>query len=139
MDQIIQAPYTVAAAAEQKTQEELDSLAEKRRENMKRMQELQKASRLEKLAQKEKDLVLFKELVQAKEVDSRAVWMKKLEAEGFGAEDELMEALSKTEKSLKRSRDKEAGVEDEDKVRKCSTCIQSKLIIETGTTHLSSH
>jgi len=54
-ERVIQFPY-VLPAQEEKTEEELARLAEKRKEQIRKLQELAAAKRAEKMAQKEEDL-----------------------------------------------------------------------------------
>ena len=49
--------------------------------------------------------------------DFQWVHQRRLQAEGFDAESDLDATIAKTEKTLQRARNKELGIEEEEKVR----------------------
>lgn len=109
---IIQFPFGVPLA-EEKTQEELDKLAEKRKEQGKKLQEMAAKMRQEKLLQKEGDLQTLLALREEKASETKRDWQLKLESEGFNDDEELEETIKKLEGDIKKARKKEvAEVED---------------------------
>lgn len=110
-DCIVQFPYT-AEAKEEKTQEELDQIAERKREAGKRLQEQTKRIRLEKLMQKENDLKYYEDLKEWKNKEKKADFLKRLEQEGFSGENELESTMKKLQDALKKARSKELGEEE---------------------------
>jgi actin-related protein 5 len=70
---IIQFPYTVPVT-EEKTEEELARIAEKRKEQGKKLQEMAAKNRAEKLLQKENDLQYLTALREGKGSDSKREW-----------------------------------------------------------------
>jgi actin-related protein 5 len=110
-DRVIQFPYTVDAK-EEKTEEELEQIAERKREAGRRLQEQAQRTRLEKLVQKENDLRYYEELKEWKSKEKKADFLKRLEGEGFSSENELDSTMKKLQDTLKRARAKELGEEE---------------------------
>ncbi|KAG6874163.1 hypothetical protein C0995_005581 [Termitomyces sp. Mi166 len=110
-ERIVQFPFVVPAY-EEKTEEELKRLAEKRKEQGRKLQELAAKTRMEKLAQKENDLRDLIELRENRSDFSRREWILKLQEEGFDDEAGLDETIKKLENDLKKARKKEAEGED---------------------------
>ncbi|KAJ1981042.1 Nuclear actin-protein involved in chromatin remodeling, partial [Dimargaris xerosporica] len=109
-DRVIQFPYTVVVP-ETKSEEELERLANKRREQMKRMQEIAAKNRLEKLMRNEEDLDTFTKLKLGKKQDSKAVFMEKLKSVGFRNEAELDQEIKRLEASIEKAHNKDLGVD----------------------------
>jgi len=70
---IVQFPF-VLPVIEEKTEEELARIAEKRREQGRKLQEMAAKTRMEKLAQKETDLQYLTELKESKGSDGKREW-----------------------------------------------------------------
>lgn len=112
-DRVVQFPYTVETKDE-KTQEELDQIAERKREAGKRLQEQARRTRLEKLMQKENDLKYYEELREWKGKEKKQDYLKRLEGEGFSSENELESIIKNIQAALKRHRAKELGEDVEE-------------------------
>lgn len=69
----MQFPF-VLPVIEEKTEEELARIAEKRREQGRKLQEMAAKTRMEKLAQKETDLQYLTELKESKGSDGKREW-----------------------------------------------------------------
>ncbi|KAF8665122.1 hypothetical protein AX16_000589 [Volvariella volvacea WC 439] len=104
---VVQFPFVVPVV-EEKTEEELARMAEKRKEQGRKLQEMAAKSRMEKLLQKESDLRDLMSLRESKGQDSKREWTQKLQAEGLDSEAALEEAIKKLENDLKKARKKEA-------------------------------
>ncbi|KNZ80015.1 Actin-like protein arp5 [Termitomyces sp. J132] len=110
-ERIVQFPF-VLPVYEEKTEEELNRLAEKRKEQGKKLQELAAKTRVEKLVQKENDLRDLIELRESRNEFSKREWTIKLQEEGFDDEAGFDETIKKLENDLKKARKKEAEGED---------------------------
>ncbi|KAK4704497.1 actin-related protein 5, partial [Phenoliferia sp. Uapishka_3] len=116
-DRVIQFPFA-AVFTEEKTEEELERVAEKKKEAGRRLQEQSARQRLEKLVRSEEELSAFSELRKSKGVGKKVDYDKRLKAAGFDNTDDLDAYLKKLEKTLQRARNKELGIdENEGKVR----------------------
>ncbi|PWN44568.1 actin-like ATPase domain-containing protein [Ceraceosorus guamensis] len=114
-DRIIQFPFTIVEK-EEKTEEELQRQAEKKKESARRLQEQTQRIRLEKLLQKENDLAYYNQVKEFKAKERKADYMASaapLDREGFETEQALEQTTKKLEAALKRSRARELGAEDE--------------------------
>ncbi|KAF8885250.1 chromatin remodeling complex subunit [Gymnopilus junonius] len=109
---VIQFPFTLPVT-EEKTEEELARIAEKRKEQGRKLQEMAAKTRMEKLLQKESDLQLLTGLKESKATDNKKEWINKLSAEGLDSETHLDETIKKLESDLKKARKKEAGEADD--------------------------
>ncbi|KAJ2926874.1 hypothetical protein H1R20_g10203, partial [Candolleomyces eurysporus] len=107
-EQIIQFPY-VLPVQEEKTEEELARIAEKRKEQGKKLQEMAAKNRQEKLVQKENDLQYLLNLRDERGTESKRDWANKLQNEGFDNDAALDDTIKKLEAHVKRARKKEAG------------------------------
>ncbi|CCM01422.1 uncharacterized protein FIBRA_03473 [Fibroporia radiculosa] len=113
-ERIIQFPFMVNAA-EEKTEEELARIAERKREQGRMLQEIAAKSRMEKLLQKENDLQYMLNLRERRDEETKKEWENTLQEEGFENDGELDSAIKKLESDLKKARKKEAdGGEPED-------------------------
>ncbi|TFK38658.1 actin-like ATPase domain-containing protein [Crucibulum laeve] len=111
-ERIVQFPFALPVV-EEKTEEELARITEKRREQGRRLQEIAAKSRIEKLARKETDLQHLTNLREGKGGDSKREWINKLQTEGFDDEASLDQTIKKLEMDVKKARKKDAGPEDE--------------------------
>ncbi|KAK9727654.1 Nuclear actin-protein involved in chromatin remodeling [Basidiobolus ranarum] len=116
-DHIIQFPFT-QPVIEEKSEEEQARIAAKRKEQAKRLQEQAAKTRLEKLIEKEQNLKIYKNLKETKGSMLKSDFLDKLEDLGFEAESELDEAIKKTETAIKRARNKELGIVEEEEKEK---------------------
>ncbi|KAG0349774.1 Nuclear actin-protein involved in chromatin remodeling [Podila minutissima] len=113
-DRVIQFPF-VAPVVEEKTEEEQARLAAKRKEQGRRLQEQAAKARLEKLIQREQDLEQYTALKEAKSSLKKAEWTEQLKAMGFKEEADLDAAIKTTDGAIRRARNKELGIEEEEK------------------------
>lgn len=109
-DRVVQFPYTVEAK-EEKTAEELEAIAERKREAGRRLQEQAQRTRLEKMMQKENDLQYYAQLKEWKTKERKAEYLKRLESDGFKSEQDLENTIKKIEVALKKGRAKQLGEE----------------------------
>ncbi|KAF8151988.1 actin-like protein Arp5p [Mycena galopus ATCC 62051] len=109
-DRIVQFPYAIQVQ-EEKTPEELERIAERRREQGRKLQEMAAKMRTEKLLQKETDLQHLLNLRDGKAEDTKREWMYKLQTEGFDDDAALEETIKRLESDLKKARKKEAAAD----------------------------
>ncbi|KAF9523637.1 actin-related protein Arp5p [Crepidotus variabilis] len=109
---VVQFPF-VLPVTEEKTEEELARITERRKEQGKKLQEMAANKRMEKLLQKETDLQYLTSLKESKGTETKKEWMSKLQAENLDSEVALDEIIKKLEGDLKRARKKEAGEVDD--------------------------
>ena len=107
-DHVLQFPYTEHVVVE-KTAEELEIAAAKRKESGRRLQEQAVKMRTEKLAQKESDYEVYKKIQAQSEVLSPEEFSSLLDSYDFDTEEEFDKAVKKLEDSLKRSRLRDLG------------------------------
>ncbi|KAF8972586.1 chromatin remodeling complex subunit [Flammula alnicola] len=105
---IVQFPFTLPIT-EEKTEEELIRITEKRKEQGRKLQEMAAKTRMEKLLRKESDLQYLSNLKETKATENKREWMSKLQAEGLDNEAALDEVIKRLENDLKKARKKEAG------------------------------
>ncbi|KAJ3562095.1 hypothetical protein NP233_g9789 [Leucocoprinus birnbaumii] len=110
---IIQFPFA-APVQEEKTEEELAKIAEKRKEQGKKLQEMAAKNRAEKLQQKENDLQYLTSMREGRASDSRREWNNKLQSEGFDSDAALDQAIKKLEGQVTKARKKEQGIAEPD-------------------------
>ncbi|KAJ8482260.1 hypothetical protein ONZ45_g15010 [Pleurotus djamor] len=108
---IIQFPF-VQPVTEEKTEEELARIAEKRKEQGKKLQEIAATKRAEKLLQKETDLKYLTDLKDRRSEVSKREWINTLQSEGFEDEASLDDTIKKLESDLKKARKKDADTEE---------------------------
>ncbi|KAG0017311.1 Nuclear actin-protein involved in chromatin remodeling [Entomortierella chlamydospora] len=113
-DRVIQFPF-VAPVVEEKSEEEQARLAAKRKEQGRRLQEQAAKARLEKLIQREQDLEQYTALKNSRSTLKKAEWMEQLKSMGFKEESDLDAAIKTTDAAIKRARNKELGIEEEEK------------------------
>ncbi|KAI0770954.1 actin-like protein Arp5p [Trametes elegans] len=112
-DRIIQFPYTLPVT-EEKTEEELAKIAERKREQGRKLQELAAKSRMEKLLQKETDLTHLLSVRERRDEETKREWADTLKEEGFSNDAALDVTIKKLEADLKKARKKEADGENEE-------------------------
>lgn len=112
-DHVIQYPYT-EHVVEEKTAEELARIAERKKESGRRLQEQAAKMRLEKLVKKEQELEYYKEIQQGLASETKKETKRILDAEDMKDEAHLDRTIRDLEKSIKRSRNKDVGVEEKD-------------------------
>ncbi|KAI5991317.1 hypothetical protein F5J12DRAFT_907516 [Pisolithus orientalis] len=108
---VVQFPFTVLVT-EEKTEEELARIAERRKEQGKKLQEMAAKNRMEKLLQKENDLRYLLNL-RENQGDNKREWQNTLLEEGFDDDAALDETIKKLEQDLKKVRKKESEGQDE--------------------------
>ncbi|KAG2023710.1 chromatin remodeling complex subunit [Coprinopsis cinerea AmutBmut pab1-1] len=110
-ERIIQFPFA-APVQEEKTEEELAKIAERRKEQGRKLQEMAAKSRMEKLAKKEADLQALLELRELRSTENKRDWAARLEDEGFDNDAALDDTIKKLEADLKKARRKEGDVDE---------------------------
>ncbi|EED14274.1 chromatin remodeling complex subunit (Arp5), putative [Talaromyces stipitatus ATCC 10500] len=110
-DYVVQYPFTEHVVVE-KTQEELDKIAERKKESGRRLQEQAAKMRLEKLMKKEQELEYYKDLQQGLAQQTKKEVRRILEAEDMKDEAQLERTIKELERSIKRSRNKDLGVDE---------------------------
>ncbi|KAI0693655.1 hypothetical protein BC835DRAFT_1275708 [Cytidiella melzeri] len=111
---VVQFPFN-APTTEEKTEEELARVAERRREQGKKLQEIAAKARMEKLAQKELDLQSLMSLREKREDENKKEWAAILKEEGFENDAAFDATIKKLEGDLKKARKKDTdGDEMED-------------------------
>ncbi|KAF9089492.1 Nuclear actin-protein involved in chromatin remodeling [Mortierella sp. GBA35] len=113
-DRVIQFPF-VAPVVEEKSEEEQARLAAKRKEQGRRLQEQAAKARLEKLIQREQELEQYNGLKNSKTALKKAEWTEQLKSMGFKDEADLDAVIKTTDAAIKRARNKELGIEEEEK------------------------
>jgi actin-related protein 5 len=107
-ERVIQFPYSISTEVE-KTQEELDRITERRREQGRKLQEMAAAKRLEKLVNQEAELDALTDLRARRATMSKREWAHALEADGFDDEAALEGTFKKLDAVVKKARRKQAG------------------------------
>lgn len=110
---IIQYPFTEHAVIE-KSQEELDRIAERKREGGRRLQEQAAKMRLEKLVRKEQELEYYKQLQQRLPNQTKKEVKRLLDEDEFKDEAQLDKVIKELEKSVRKARNKDIGLETVD-------------------------
>ncbi|RAL11955.1 actin-related protein ARP5 [Aspergillus homomorphus CBS 101889] len=110
-DHIVQYPYTEHVVPE-KTEEELARIAERKKESGRRLQEQAAKMRLEKLMKKEQELEYYKDLQRGLASESKKEARRILEAEDLKDEAHLDRLIRDLERSIKRSRNRDLGIEE---------------------------
>ncbi|KAG2412048.1 hypothetical protein HFD88_009604 [Aspergillus terreus] len=110
-DHVIQYPYTEHVVPE-KSEEELARIAERKKESGRRLQEQAAKMRLEKLMKKEQELEYYKDLAQNLATQTKKEVRRILEAEDLKDEAHLERLIRDLERSIKRSRNKDLGIEE---------------------------
>ncbi|OJJ50711.1 hypothetical protein ASPZODRAFT_148150 [Penicilliopsis zonata CBS 506.65] len=110
-DRVVQYPFTEHIVPE-KTEEELARIAERKKESGRRLQEQAAKMRLEKLMKKEQELEYWKDLQRGLATESKKEVRRILEADDLKDEAHLDRVIRDLERSIKRSRNKDLGVEE---------------------------
>ncbi|KAM5434430.1 Actin-related protein 5 [Microsporum canis] len=110
-DRVIQYPYTEHVVVE-KTEEELARIAERKKESGRRLQEQAAKMRLEKLVKKEQELEYYKGIQSRFANETKKEIRRLLDAEDMKDEAALDRTIKELEKSVKRSRNKDLGNEE---------------------------
>ena len=113
-ERVIQAPFT-EIVKEEKTQEEIDRINERRKESGRRLQEQASKMRLEKLMQKENDLEYYRQLQERIEAGPKKDVKKMLDREGFKDMNALQKVMNDLNKAIRRARKEDLG-DDEPEV-----------------------
>ncbi|CAB44762.1 Actin-like protein arp5 [Schizosaccharomyces pombe] len=110
---VLQFPYTEAAAQE-KSQEELELIAERKRESGRRLQAQAAIKRKEKAAERDRELATLTELQQQSLVLSRRAFQRALEEAGFEDESQLNAQVKNVQAKIRRAqRDQQRQEESE--------------------------
>ena len=99
---------------EEKSAEELERIAEKKRETSRRLQEQAAKTRLEKITTKEAELKWLDQLKDWKAKEKPQQYLKRIQSEGFDDEQDLEDFYKKIYKAFQRARDRELGIEEND-------------------------
>ncbi|ODM19640.1 hypothetical protein SI65_04625 [Aspergillus cristatus] len=110
-DHVVQYPFTEHVVPE-KSEEELARIAERKKESGRRLQEQAAKMRLEKLMKKEQELEYYKDLQQGLASESKKEIRRILEAEDLKDEAHLDRLIRDLERSIRRSRNKDLGIEE---------------------------
>ncbi|OKL62032.1 hypothetical protein UA08_02181 [Talaromyces atroroseus] len=110
-DHVVQYPFTEHVVVE-KTEEELARIAERKKESGRRLQEQAAKMRLEKLMKKEQELDYYKDLQQGLAQQTKKEVRRILEAEDMKDEAHLERTIRDLERSIKRSRNKDLGIDE---------------------------
>lgn len=110
-DHVVQYPFTEHVVAE-KTEEELARIAERKKESGRRLQEQAAKMRLEKLVKKEQELEYWKDLQERLASETKKEIRRVLESEDLKDEVHLERLIRDLEKSIKRSRNRDLGIEE---------------------------
>lgn len=113
VDRVVQLPYS-APEYKEKTQEELDQIAERKRAAGRRLQEQTRIMRLEKAQHNENDLKYYTLLSEWKEKESPEEYQARLEADGFANEQEFDRTLKRLDTAVRKFRAEEQGEEFEE-------------------------
>lgn len=110
-DHVVQYPFTEHIVPP-KSEEELARIAERKKEGGRRLQEQAAKARLEKLMEKEQRLEYYKDLQQGLASETKKEARRILDAEDLKDEAHLERVIRDIERSLKRSRNRNLGIED---------------------------
>lgn len=115
-DIVIQYPFTEHIAPE-KTPEELAKIAERKKESGRRLQEQAAKMRLDRLIKKEQELEYFKKLQEKiQNATTKKEQKRLLDADEFRDEAALERVIRDLEKSIRKSRNKDVGNEEDDAI-----------------------
>lgn len=110
-DHVVQYPFTEHIIPP-KSEEELARIAERKKEGGRRLQEQAAKARLEKLMEKEQRLEYYKDLQQGLASETKKEARRILDAEDLKDEAHLERVIRDLERSLKRSRNRNLGIEE---------------------------
>ncbi|KAI9106267.1 hypothetical protein DFS34DRAFT_699834 [Phlyctochytrium arcticum] len=109
-DRVVQFSYP-EVSQEKQTQEDMDRLTEKRREQGRKLQEMAARNREKKLEREEATLVELQNLQDAKSLDSK-VFSARMREAGFASESELDSAVKASKTIIRRIQNKMQGIEE---------------------------
>lgn len=112
-DHVIQFPY-VDTTEPEKTPEELAIIAQRKYENGVRLQEAAAAKRLEKLIQQEQDLEYYQNIKAFAKTETKKDFSFRLQREAIDTEAVLDARIKKLEELIKRARNKDLGIVEEE-------------------------
>ena len=118
-DILIQYPYTEHVVVE-KSAEELARIAERKKESGRRLQEQAAKMRLEKLIKKEQQYEYYKKLQLKLQTANKKEQKRLLDDDEIKDEAQLERLLRELDKSIRRSRNKDVGNEEEEGVEEQS-------------------
>ncbi|KAJ2472958.1 Nuclear actin-protein involved in chromatin remodeling, partial [Coemansia sp. RSA 2320] len=113
-DITVQFPFSMPTL-DTRTEEEKQKQAERRRENAKKMQEIGARVRQEKVEQSAKDLEELLAIREGKDQVDAGDFVMQLRRAGLANEKDLDEAISRAQNIVTRARNKELGIEPEEK------------------------
>ncbi|KAH0606002.1 uncharacterized protein H6S33_004459 [Morchella sextelata] len=112
-DRIIQFPFVETIKIE-KSQEELDRIAERRKESGRKLQEQAAKARLEKLIKKEQELEYYKSIQARATSDTKRDFKRLLESNDFPSEAHLAKKIKELDLTIRRARKQDIGPEEEE-------------------------
>lgn len=112
-DRVIQYPFTEHIVPE-KTEEELAKIAERKKESGRRLQEQAAKMRLERLMKKEQELEYYRDVQKGLANESKKEIKRILDVEDMKDEAHLDRTIRDLERSIKRSRNKDLGNEEQE-------------------------
>ena len=110
-DHLVQYPFTEHVAQE-KSEEELARIAERKKESGRRLQEQAAKMRLDKLVKKEENLRYFQDLQTRLEGQTKKEIKRLLDDDEFKDEAALDKKIKELEKSIRKARNKDVGDEE---------------------------
>lgn len=112
-DVVIQYPFTEEVIV-QKSEEELARIAERKKESGRRLQEQAQKMRLERLVRKEQELEYYKQLQENIANANKKDTKRLLDGDDLKDEAHLDRMIKELEKSVKKARNKDLGIEEEE-------------------------
>ncbi|KAK4057110.1 Nuclear actin-protein involved in chromatin remodeling [Microbotryomycetes sp. JL221] len=112
-NRLVQMPFTAAVSYE-KTQEELDRIAEKKKQASDRLKEQAQRQRTQRIEQLEKELEYYGNLRSRKDSMSSWDWEHLVRKNDFEGPDDLENYLADTERKLTRAKNKMMGIEEQE-------------------------
>ncbi|GAA6012257.1 hypothetical protein JCM10207_002780 [Rhodosporidiobolus poonsookiae] len=113
-DRIVQFPFA-SALGHEVTEEDIARREQRRKEAVERLKEQGKKQREEKLERHQSELVAFSELRDLRPTLPKPEYERRLAEAGFESTKDLEDYLKKIEKSVTRARNKELGIEEDNK------------------------
>ncbi|KAF4126814.1 actin-related protein 5, partial [Geosmithia morbida] len=112
-DVVMQYPFTEEVVV-QKSQEELERIAERKKESGRRLQEQAAKMRLERLMKKENDLEYYRRLQARLEGETKKETRRQLDSHEIRDEAELDKMIRELERNVKKARTKDLGGDPEE-------------------------
>ncbi|KAL4400609.1 Actin-related protein 5 [Malassezia pachydermatis] len=113
VDRVVQLPYS-APEPKEKTQEELEKIAERKRAAGQRLQEQTRLMRQEKALRNENDLKYYTLLREWKDKEAPDAYLARLESEGFDSEQEFEKTWKRLDTAVRKNRAEELGEQFEE-------------------------